>query len=619
MPDASSLKNPDQIESADGGIGASIGRVLQILTRPELVKWRPIMGLAIFLTLGAKIVSVAAPVYLGEAINALEAGTGGRAVLQSSLAFLFIYTAGRFLSAALPQLRDWFFSPVSQDAQRVVCVEAFGHAQHLSLGFHQTRRTGALNRIIDRGAGAVDYLLRFIAFNIGPTALELVLASGLLAIAYDVWLALIAVITVVSYSVFTIVMTEWRVRQRRRLNEADTELRAKAIDSLTNFETVKAFAAEDRETHRYDLAMQTYNLRYVDAARSLTLLNTGQELIMNAGLFAMMGLTTLRVWQGDLQIGAIAAVMMLMMNLYRPLNILGWAWREIKQGAVDLEKLYGLVDMQSDVQDRADAVELRDPAGNVRFEKVHFSHDGRAAGLNDVSFEVPQGKTIAFVGTSGAGKSTLLKLLFRFYDVEDGRVTIDGLDVRDMTQMSLRRALGLVPQDVVLFNDTIQANISYGRPDADFRELREAARRAQLLDFIESLPMGWNTRVGERGLKLSGGEKQRVGIARVILSDPAILVLDEATSALDSTTEAAVQRALDEAARGRRTLMVAHRLSTVQNADEIVVLQAGRVVERGSHGALLAHAGVYADMWRRQANDAAVKRPANKEAGFADG
>ncbi|MEL7454692.1 MAG: ATP-binding cassette domain-containing protein, partial [Pseudomonadota bacterium] len=286
---------------------------------------------------------------------------------------------------------------------------------------------------------------------------------------------------------------------------------------------------------------------------------------------------------------------------------------------VDLEKLYGLVDMQSDVQDRADAVELCDPAGNVRFEQVHFSHDGRAAGLNDVSFEVPQGKTIAFVGTSGAGKSTLLKLLFRFYDVEDGRVTIDGLDVRNMTQMSLRRALGLVPQDVVLFNDTIQANISYGRPDADFRELREAARRAQLLDFIESLPMGWNTRVGERGLKLSGGEKQRVGIARVILSDPAILVLDEATSALDSTTEAAVQRALDEAARGRTTLMVAHRLSTVQNADEIVVLQAGRVVERGSHGALLAHAGVYADMWRRQAKDAAVKRPANKEAGFADG
>lgn len=565
------------------------------------------MGMAIVLTLGAKVISVAAPLYLGQAIDALADGEGAGSALSASVMFLLMFTGGRFLSAALPQVRDWFFTPVSQDAQRIVCVDAFGHAQQLSLGFHQTRRTGALNRIIDRGAGAVDYLLRFIAFNIGPTVIELVLAAVLLATAYDPWLAVIAVVTVVSYAVFTFMMTEWRVKQRRHMNEADTELRARAIDSLTNFETVKAFAAENRETDRYDAAMQTYNGRYIEAQRSLTLLNSGQELIMNAGLLVMMGVTALRVAQGSLQIGAIAAVMMLMMNLYRPLNILGWAWREIKQGAVDLEKLYGLMGMKSDVADKANAAALTYPKGHVSFENVGFAHEGRAAGISDVSFDVKAGRKLAFVGTSGAGKSTLLKLLFRFYDVQSGRVLIDGTDVRDLQQLSLRRALGLVPQDVVLFNDTIRANIAYGKPEASLDELRETARRAQLLAFIESLPEGWETRVGERGVKLSGGEKQRVGIARVILTDPAILVLDEATSALDSATESAVQDALEEASRGRTTLMVAHRLSTVQNADEIIVLQAGKIVERGSHSALLAKKGEYADMWQRQAADRDVE------------
>lgn len=593
--------NPDQIETADGGIGASIGRILKILARPELKRWRPVMGGAIVLTLGAKVISVVAPLYLGSAIDALANGAGTGEALWASLIFLAMFTGGRLLSVALPQLRDWFFSPVSQDAQRIVCVDAFGHAQHLSLGFHQTRRTGALNRIIERGASAVDYLLRFIAFNIGPTVIELVLAAGLLANAYDPWLAVIAIVTVVGYAVFTFAMTEWRVKQRRRMNEADTELRARAVDSLTNFETVKAFAAEDRETSRYDAAMRTYNTRFVETSRSLTLLNTGQELIMNAGLMAMMGFTAWRVSQGVLQIGAIAAVMMLMMNLYRPLNILGWAWREIKQGAVDLEKLYGLMRMKSEVADKPGALLLENPQGHVRFENVSFLHEGRVMGLKGVSFDVPAGQKIAFIGTSGAGKSTLLKLLFRFYDAQAGRVLVDGQDVRDLQQLSLRRALGLVPQDVVLFNDTVAANISYGRPDANLEALTDAARRAQLLPFIESLPDGWNTRVGERGLKLSGGEKQRVGIARVILANPAILVLDEATSALDSATEAAVQDALEEASRGRTTLMVAHRLSTVQSADEIIVLSEGRIIERGSHSKLLAQRGEYADMWHRQA------------------
>ncbi|MEL6324910.1 MAG: ABC transporter transmembrane domain-containing protein, partial [Pseudomonadota bacterium] len=514
------MAQPDAIESADGGIGQSISRIVKTLARPELAKWRPVMAVAIVLTLLSKVVSVAAPIFLGDAINALGGGDGVSAVFQASLWFLFLYTGGRLLSAALPQLRDWFFSPVSQDAQRIVCVDAFRHAQHLSLGFHQTRRTGALNRIIERGASAVDYLLRFIAFNIGPTVIELFLAAAVLAVGYDIWLAVIAVVTVVAYAVFTFLMTEWRVRQRRAMNEADTELRARAIDSLTNFETVKAFAAEDRETDRYDQAMRTYNRRYVTAIRSLNLLNTGQEFIMNAGLLAMMGLTAWRVAEGNLEIGAVAAVMMLMMNLYRPLNILGWAWREIKQGAVDLEKLFGLMQARSDVEDRPGARVLKVPVGNVQFEAVAFAHNGRTAGLEDISFGVPAGTTAAFVGTSGAGKSTLLKLLFRFYDVEDGRVTLDGHDVRDLTQASLRGALGLVPQDVVLFNDTIRSNIAYARPDASHGELRDAARRAQLLDFIDGLPEGWDTRVGERGLKLSGGEKQRVGIARVILADP---------------------------------------------------------------------------------------------------
>lgn len=602
-------QDPDKIESADGSIGASIGRIIQVLLRPELKKWRPVMALAIVLTLAARGVSVVAPLYLEKAVNVLsqpEIAVG--ALFVSGLIFLALFTGGRFLSIGFKQVSDWFFAPVSQDAQRIVCVDAFGHAQNLSLQFHQTRRTGALNRIIERGASAIDYMLRFIAFNIGPTIIELLLVAGVLWVAYDIWLALIAVATVIIYSIFTFMMTEWRVRQRRAMNIADTELRARSVDSLTNFETVKAFAAEARETDRYDRAMKTYNKRYVETARSLSLLNAGQEFITNSGLLAMMGLAAWRVANGDLEIGAIAAVMMLMLNLYRPLNILGWAWREIKQGAVDLEKLYGLMAMNSDVEDKPGAAALIEPQGRIQFERVAFAHEGRAVGVEDISFDVPEGGSIAFVGTSGAGKSTLLKLLFRFYDVDAGRVLFDGQDVRDVQQTSLRQALGLVPQDVVLFNDTIRSNIAYARPDADLEELRDAARQAQLLDFIESLPDGWDTKVGERGLKLSGGEKQRVGIARVIHANPAVLIFDEATSALDSATEAAVQEALEAAAQGRTTLMVAHRLSTVRNADQIIVLEKGRIVERGNHQALIELKGVYANMWAKQAEQEARRK-----------
>ncbi len=591
----------DRIESADGGIVATIGRILRLLARPELSKWRPVMGIAVVLTLAAAVLEVMSPIIFGEAINAVAGVGDGTLGVRAAVLGIALAIGLRFIAAALPQLRDILFSPVSQDAQRLASVDAFGHAQRLSLGFHQTRRTGALNRIIDRAAQAIDYLIRFLAFNIGPTFVRLILASVALGWAYDYRLAVIAFATILAYVVWTVVITEWRVKQRRRMNVADTNLRGIAVDTLTNFETVKAFAAEARETERYDQAMRRYNARYVDAMRSMYVLNIGQAFFMNLGLVGVLALSAWNVSQGTMLVGDLTAVFAILLSLYAPLNILGWAWREIKQGAVDLEKLQGLLQMQPEVADKPNAQSLDKPRGEVAFQHVSFTHDARTVGVSDVNFDVAPGKTIAFVGTSGAGKSTLLKLLFRFYDVQAGKVLVDGKDVRDLQQESLRKALGLVPQDVVLFNETLKSNLSYARPDASMDELRDAARRAQLLDFIEALPDGWETRVGERGLKLSGGEKQRVGIARVILADPAILVLDEATSALDSATEAAVQAALDEASRGRTTLMVAHRLSTVQNADEIVVLEAGRVIERGSHDALLAAKGIYADMWARQA------------------
>lgn len=593
----------DKIESADGGIGVSILRILKLLARPELAKWRPVMVIALVVTLAASVLEVVSPLLLGHAINRAAPEGGEAAAFGAAALWLALGIGVRFLAAALPQIRDWLFSPVSQDAQRVASVDAFGHAQSLSLNFHQTRRTGALNRVIERGANAIDYLIRFLAFNIGPTFVRLVLASVALGVAYDYRLSLIAVVTIIIYVIATVIITEWRVRQRRRMNEADTHFRATSVDILTNFETVKAFAAERRETGRFNAAMRNYNHRYVDAVRSMYVLNAAQALIMNAGLLAVLVLSAWNVIQGTMLVGDLTAVMLMLLSLYAPLNILGWAWREIKQGAVDLEKLYGLLAMKTEVADAPDAAELKRPEGKVEFRDVGFNHEGRAIGVQDISFTVQPGRKIAFVGTSGAGKSTLLKLLFRFYDVDSGSVLVDGRDVRSLTQESLRKSLGLVPQDVVLFNDTLRANIAYARPDATEADLRDAARRAQLLDFIESLPEGWNTRVGERGLKLSGGEKQRVGIARVILADPSILVLDEATSALDSATEAAVQDALDEAAQGRTTLMVAHRLSTVSSADEILVLDSGRVVERGGHSDLLTQNGKYAEMWERQAKN----------------
>jgi ABC-type transport system involved in Fe-S cluster assembly fused permease/ATPase subunit len=424
-----------------------------------------------------------------------------------------------------------------------------------------------------------------------------------LGFTYGWSFSLIAGLTVVVYAWLTFGVTEWRLKHRREMNEADTEAAGRAVDSLLNFETVKSFAAEERESERYDRALASYAGAAVKAYTSLVILNVVQAIIMTVGLLAMVLAAGFLVARGGMGPGDITAVILIMTNLYAPLNILGFAYREIKQTSIDMEKMFVLLDEAPDVADAPNAVGLKATRGEVVFDDVNFSHEGRDMGLEGVSFTAPAGKTTAIVGPSGAGKSTVLKLLFRFYDPSSGRVLIDGQDLRDVTQTSLRSALGLVPQDVVLFNDTIRYNITYGKPEATQRELEEAARRAQLLHFIESLPQGWDTRVGERGLKLSGGEKQRVGIARVVLKDPAILILDEATSSLDSATEADVQSALEEASRGRTTLVVAHRLSTIAGADQIIVLETGRVVERGTHAALIARDGLYASLWKRQAEE----------------
>lgn len=588
-----------EFTSEPAPFGRSIARMFKVLLRPELAKWRPRIALAFILTVLSKGFAVIAPVFMGNGVNRLIDGETEAAGVSFAM-FFILFAAARFASNGLPYVRDGFFSPVTQDAQRLLAVDAFRHAQHLDLQFHLTRRSGALNRIIERGAGAMDYLFRFLAFNIGPTIVELGFAAVVLAVLYGVQFSLTAVIVIVIYSGFTIMVTEWRNKQRRAMNEADTRLRGIALDTLANFETVKAFAAEDREAGRFDDATQDYNGHMVKVQQSLSVLNAGQELIMTGGLLAAVLLAGYGAANGTMKAGDVTAVMLMLLNIYRPLNILGWAWREIKQGSVDIEKLFALMDRKPEVADAPAAAAFIPQKGEVVFDCVSFAHEGRASGLKDVSFTVPGGAFVGVVGPSGAGKSTILKLLLRFYDPAAGRIVIDGQDIRDISQLSLRAALGIVPQEVVLFNDTLRFNLAYARLDASDEEIMAAAERAQLRGFIESLPAGLETKVGERGLKLSGGEKQRVGVARAILLDPSILILDEATSSLDSTTEQEVQAALKEAARGRTTIAVAHRLSTIAGADTILVFDNGEIVEQGRHEDLIEKDGLYASLWRRQ-------------------
>ena len=575
----------------------SFGKLWPYLWSTRARKIRTVIAIAF--TVAGQFVLVGAPFFLGRMTDALGAGELGRV---SSLILMLVagYAGLRILSVLLNEGREYLFAPVAQYAQRRVATSAFAHMHRLSLRYHLEKRTGGLSRTIERGVRAIEFLFRFLLFNIGPTLILLVIAAGAFWRAYDAWFALIAVATVVSYIAFTVLTTEWRLKFRRRMNALDTEASARAVDSLLNYETVKYFNAEGSETERYDQAMRGYQSAAIASRTSLATVNIGQAAIMNGGLFALMWLTAARITAGEMTVGAIVTITLVMSQLYRPLNILGFAYREIKQSLADMEKMFILLEIEPEVRDRPGAAALEEVRGDIVFDHVDFRYDADRQVLFDVSFHARPGERVAVVGPTGAGKSTLSRILYRFYDIDGGSVRVDGHDIRDVTQDSLRAAIGIVPQDTVLFNDTIGYNIAYAKPGASRAEVEAAARAARIHDFIASLPKGYDTVVGERGLKLSGGEKQRVAIARTLLKDPAILILDEATSALDNATEAEIQSALDAAGRGRTTLVVAHRLSTVQTADRILVMRQGRIVERGTHAELLARRGVYYELWTAQ-------------------
>ncbi|WP_035293698.1 ABCB family ABC transporter ATP-binding protein/permease [Brevundimonas bacteroides] len=578
------------------------------------------LTIAVLLTIAGKALGVLAPLVLGAAVNHLAADQpAGVAVGLGFAGFAVGWAIVRFLSTAAPQLSDVVFAPVRQAAQRRAAAETFAHALSLSLDFHQTKRSGALSRTVDRGSRAVDFLLRILAFNLVPTGLELILAAGVLGGAYDWRFAAVAVVVVVVYAVFTFAISNWRIEHRRTMNTADTEAAGQAVDALLNYETVKSFGAEGRAAESYDRALGVYGAAALKANNSLALLNAVQALIMNVGLGVMAVMAGFEAAAGRMGPGDVTAAVLILISLYAPLNILGFAYREIRQSFIDMEEMLKVTRQQPLVADAPDAPPLpRSPergGASLAFEDVSYRHDARSSGLEDVSFVVPPGTTTALVGPSGSGKSTIVKLALRLLDPQNGRVLIEGVDARDVTQASLRQAVALVPQDVALFNDSIRVNIAFARPDADEAAVWAAAEAAELADFIRGLPDGMNTKVGERGLKLSGGERQRVGIARALLADPSILILDEATSALDSRTEAAIQKTLRKARAGRTTLVVAHRLSTIADADQILVLKAGRIIERGAHYELVARVGgEYAALWRKQTRGARAAEPGRPEA-----
>nr|WP_256968301.1 ABC transporter ATP-binding protein/permease [Brevundimonas diminuta] len=600
--DPAQLEAPPTIEALKNLIG-----VVARSGAPQL-PWR-VAG-AILLTLAGKGLGVLAPLVLGAAVNHLAAGQGPAASVGLGFAaFAVGWALVRFLSAATPQLSDVVFAPVRAAAQRKTAAETFAHALSLSLDFHQTKRSGALSRVMDRGSRAVDFLLRILMFNLGPTVLELVLAAAVLGGKYDWRFGAVAVAVVLVYAVTTFAMANWRLEHRRAMNAADSEAAGLSVDALLNYETVKSFGAEGRAAQAYEASLATYAKASLKANTSLATLNLIQGLIMNVGLGVMAVMAGFEAAAGRMGPGDVTAAVLIMISLYAPLNILGFAYREIRQSFIDMEEMLKVTRQAPQVADAPDAIDLPRPesgrGAEVVFDHVGFRHDARAAGLDDVSFVTPAGTTTALVGPSGAGKSTIVKLALRLLDPQEGAVLIDGRDARSVTQASLRAAVALVPQDVALFNDTIAANIAFARPDADEAAIWAAAEAAELADFIRNLPEGMDTRVGERGLKLSGGERQRVGIARALLADPCILILDEATSALDSRTEAAIQKTLRRARTGRTTLVVAHRLSTVADADQILVLKAGRIVERGAHHELVARqGGEYAALWRKQTRGA---------------
>jgi ATP-binding cassette subfamily B protein len=558
-----------------------------------------VVAAAVMLLL-AKVATVYVPVVYGRIVDAL-APKDGAAMLAVPLGLVIGYGLLRVASAGFGELRDALFATVQQRAVRVAALRTFRHLHALSLRFHLDRQTGALARAIDRGTVGIQSVLRLAVFNVVPTLIELLLVTAIIWHLFDWRFAAVTFIAVVSYVGFTMGFAGWRVRARRTMNENDNDASTKALDSLLNFETVKYFGNEAHEAARYDGALARYERAAVRVQVSLNILNVGQTLIIAAGLTLIMLMAAKGVSDGSMTVGRFVLVNTYLMQLYQPLGFLGFVYMTIKQGIVDAEQMFGLLEVGQEITDRPGARTLAAEAGELRFEGVHFGYRPDREILKGIDFVVPAGRKLAIVGPTGAGKSTISRLLFRFYDVTQGRITIDGQDIRDVTQESLRATIGVVPQDTVLFNDTIRYNIAYGRPGASQEEIEHAARLAQVHDFVVTLPDGYDTRVGERGLKLSGGEKQRVAIARTILKDPRILILDEATSALDTGTEQDIQTALRAVSRDRTTLVIAHRLSTVVDADEIIVLSEGRVAERGRHAALLARDGLYARMWALQA------------------
>jgi ABC-type transport system involved in Fe-S cluster assembly fused permease/ATPase subunit len=580
------------------GIRRAIAELLPHLWPKDAAELRVRVVLAFVFLLLAKLVNVAIPFFYKAIVDGLTVPQGSLLVLP--LAALIAYGGARFGASAFAQARDAIFAKVAERAGRKVSLSVFQHLFSLSLRYHLERRTGELARAIDRGVKAVSFMLGTMLFNIVPTLFEFALVIGILLVEYHWVFALITFVTISIYAAFTIVATEWRIQFRRIMNAHDNAVSAQAVDSLLNYETVKTFTNEGYERDRFDHTLKAYERAAAKSDVTLAALNFGQGTIIALGITAIMIAAAQGVVAGTLTVGDVVLVNAFLLQLYQPLNILGFVYRELKQSLADLEHLAGLLALRPEVEDRPDARDLALAGAAVRFDRVGFGYDPRRQVLRDLSFTIPAGHTLAVVGSSGAGKSTLVRLLFRFYDVDEGAITIDGQDLRDVTQGSLRAAIGLVPQDTVLFNDTIGANIAYGRPGADQAEIEAAARAAQIHDFIMTLPDRYDTLVGERGLKLSGGEKQRVAIARMVLKDPPILIFDEATSALDSRTERMIQAALRRLSSGRTTLIIAHRLSTVVDADQILVLEHGRVIEHGRHQQLLAHNGSYAQMWARQ-------------------